>query len=225
MDDHSRSARPGRGPRETYGLSREWVDELRATVRPGHLDQAMSLVSKSLEAFTAGDYEHAVSLAEQAKAGTQRSGRIRELLGLALYHTGKYKDAVRELLTYRRLTGLVDQNHVIADCYRALGRLDKALEVCHEATPSLVGPEIWSEVLIVSASTLADMGEPDKALAQTARGDLSPSKVEPHHLRLWYVRADLLEKTGRNSEAAALWERISAEDPQFFDVGERLTST
>lgn len=184
----------------------------------------MSIVSKSIDAFAAGDYEHAASLAERAKAGTQRSGRVRELLGLALYHIGNYKDAVRELLTYRRLTGLVDQNHVIADCYRALGRPERALEVCHEVTPEKVPPEIWAEVLIVSASTLADQGDLDRALAQTARGELKPPKVQPYHLRLWYVRADLLEKTGRNREAAAMWERISTEDPQFFDVGERLTA-
>lgn len=224
----SKRPRPGAGtpprrePQDIHGLSREWVDELRNTVRPGQFDQATALVSKSLESFAAEDYQRASSLAERAKASAQRSGRVRELLGLALYHAGNYREAVRELLTYRRLTGLVDQNHVIADCYRALGRPERALEVCHEVAPERVSPEIWAEVLIVSASTLADQGDLERALAQTDRGELKPGKIEPYHLRLWYVRADLLERAARHREAAALWERISAEDPQFFDVAERL---
>jgi tetratricopeptide (TPR) repeat protein len=118
----------------------------------------------------------------------------------------------------------VDQNHVIADCYRALGRPDRALEICHEVTPGLVSPEIWSEVLIVAAATLAEQGDYERALAQLARADLKPPEVKPHHLRLWYVRADLLEKAGRFKEAKSIWERISAEDPNFFDVSRRLKS-
>lgn len=205
-------------------LSREWLDELRDTARSGRLGQTTSLVAKALEAFAAGDYERAANLASQAKENAQRSARVRELAGLALYRASRYRDAVRELLTYRRFTGRLDQNHVIADCYRALGRPDRALEICHEVTPGKVSPEIWNEVLIVAASTLADQGDIEKALAQLARADLNPPEVEPHHLRLWYVRADLLEKAGRGKEAKAMWERISTEDPNFFDVSQRLKS-
>lgn len=228
----SRRPHPGRpspspssrraGPVSTKSLSSEWVDELRNTARPGQLEQTVSLVSKALQAYGAGDYQRAANLAHQAKDQAQRSGRVRELLGLASYRAGDYRDAVRELLTYRRFTGHLDQNHVIADCYRALGRPDRALEVCHEVIADRVSPEVWMEVVIVAASTLADQGDLEKALAQTARAELTPARVQPNHLRLWYVRADLLEKLERPKEAAALWERISAEDPGFFDVADRL---
>lgn len=203
-------------------LAPEWMDELRNTVRPGRLEQTAALVLKALEGFWSGDFERAANLAAQAKEQAQRSGRVRELAGLALYRGGSYRDAVRELLTYRRFSGRLDQNHVIADCYRALGRPDRALEICHEVTPDRVTPEVWAEVLIVAASILADQGDLEKALAQTDRAERTPPRVETYHLRLWYVRADLLEKTGRRKEAKTLWERISALDPNFFDVGERL---
>jgi tetratricopeptide (TPR) repeat protein len=149
---------------------------------------------------------------------------VRELLGLAFYREGRYREALAELLAFRRITGSLEQNHVIADCYRALGRPERALEICGEVTADRVPPEVWAEVLIVAASTLADRGELDGALATLARADLDPEEVKPHHLRLWYVRSDLLERAGFTSEARAGWERILAEDPDFFDAAERLAS-
>lgn len=219
------SKRPGPRAGNQGRLSREWTDELRDMVRPGRLPEVAALVAKALEAFVKGDYAHAASLASRAKADAQRSGRVRELLGLALYHSSSYREALRELLTYRRLSGKVDQNHVIADCYRATGRPDRALEICFEVTRGRVDAGVWAEVLIVSASALADQGDFERALGQLARGDLSPAKVEPQHLRLWYVRGDILEKAGRAKEALKVWERIVAEDPRFFDAAERLTGS
>ncbi|MDQ4148704.1 MAG: hypothetical protein M3164_01735, partial [Actinomycetota bacterium] len=149
---------------------------------------------------------------------------LAELMGLAYYHDGRWQDALRELLTFRRMTGSLDQNHVIADCYRALGRPDRALEVCAEVSPSSTSPEVWTEIVIVAAGALADKGQIREALAMLARGDLNPESVQEHHLRLWYVRADLLERAERWAEAAQEWKRIVAEDPEFFDAVDRLAA-
>lgn len=184
----------------------------------------MALVTKALDSFGEGDYARAVSLATQAKARAPRSGRLRELLGLAHYHSGNWSEAAGELLAYRRLTASLDQNHVIADCYRAMGRFDRALEVCNEVHRNQVSDEVWTEVTIVAAGALADKGALDQALARLAQGELKPAAVEPHHLRLWYVKADLLERAGRTKEAKELWESIFALDRDFYDVEERLSS-
>lgn len=216
---------PGRGqPVEPAGfrLSREWAEELRATARPADREQTAAVVSRALEAFVEEEYAAAADLAARAKARAPRSGMVRELLGLALYREGRYREALAELLAFRRITGSLEQNHVIADCYRALGRPGRALEVCGEVTPALVSPQVWAEVLIVAASTHADGGELDEALATLVRADMDPGEVGQHHLRLWYVRADLLERAGRRAEAREVWERIVAEDPEFFDAAERL---
>jgi tetratricopeptide (TPR) repeat protein len=205
------------------GLSREWMEELQNTSRPHRLDRAAQTIADALEAFVSEDFTRAAEMAERAKDEVPRSGRIRELLGLSYYRMGRWRDALREMLAYRRLTGRVDENHVIADCYRALQRPEKALEAIDEVAPKDVEPEVWAEVAIVAASTLAEFGEIDRALARLARADLNPIQVEPYHLRLWYVRSDLLERAGRNREARAGWERIAAEDPAFFDVEERLS--
>jgi tetratricopeptide (TPR) repeat protein len=203
-------------------LSREWLAELRETAKVGQAERVGVLVDKALAAFGDGDFARAGSLAGEAKGFAPRSGRVRELLGLALYHTGRWGEALRELLTFRRLTNSLEQNHLIADCYRATGRPEKALEACAEVAETQVGPELWAEVVIVAASTLADGGEYERALAYLARTEVEPAQVEAYHLRLWYVRAGVLERMGRAEEAQTVWRRIAAEDPGFFDVGEKL---
>ena len=146
-----------------------------------------------------------------------------ELLGLAYYRLGKWKEALRELLTYRRATNSTDQNHVIADLYRAQGRPDRALEVTAEVRSDKTSPELWAETMIVAAGALADKEDLRGALAMLNRVDLNPDEVESYHLRLWYVLGDLLERSGRRQEATEQWERIAAEDPDFFDVQQRLS--
>lgn len=213
-----RNGKRGRG-----SLAGEWVTELRDVASPSRAEAAMSLSSKALEAYGKGDYSRAASLAAQAKDQAPRSGRVRELLGLALYHGGNYKQASQELLAYRRLTGSVEQNHVIADCYRALNRPDKAQEICAQVSRKAVSPEVWAEVLIVAAGAAADKGDFDRALQHLERGEMEPRRVESHHLRLWYARADILERAGRRREARQIWERLFSEDPDFFDVAERMS--
>jgi tetratricopeptide (TPR) repeat protein len=215
------SLRPGPPPKD---LTREWFVELRDTAHTEKQDELMALVTKALESFAAGDYARAASLATQAKARAPRSGRLRELLGLAHYHSGNWNEAAGELLAYRRLTAGLDQNHVIADCYRALGRFDRALEVCNEVGRKQVSDEVWTEVTIVAASALADKGALDQALARLSQGELKPATVEPHHLRLWYVRADLMERSGRKQEAKEIWETIFNIDRDFYDAEDRLNA-
>lgn len=209
----------------SFDLPREWISELRDTTRPGQADRASALVAKALQAFLEGDYRRAASLAADAKVFAQRSPRIRELLGLALYHSGDFKEALRELQAFKRMSGSLEQNHLIADSYRAVGRPEKAIEVTGEVHPKDVSEEVWTELLIVAASTLADGGDFERALSYISRGEFQPKEVQPHHLRLWYVRAELLEKAGKETQAKALWERIAREEPDFFDVSDRLEET
>ena len=208
---------------KTSTLPREWVRELNDTARATGLSRVADLIEKALNAYSLEDYETAATLAAQAKSDATRSPRIRELLGLSLYQTQRWQDAARELLTYRRLTNSHDQNHVIADCYRALERPERAIEICSETPKDEVAEDVWSEVVIVAASAFADKGDLTRALAELNRADLEPRSVQPHHLRLWYVKADLLERSGKRKAARDLWERIHAEDADYFDVADRLT--
>jgi pentatricopeptide repeat protein len=182
----------------------------------------MELVEKALIAHGKGDHLLAAKIAAAAKDAAPRSGRIRELLGLSHYQAGHYREAIPELNAFKRMTGSLEQNHVVADCYRAIGRPEKALELCGQVKRRDVPPDIWTETLLVAAGTLADEGHIEKALAYLRRGDTEVRSVQPHHLRLWYLEADLLEKSGQPDTAKAVWERIFASDPTFFDVAERV---
>lgn len=206
-------------------LPKEWVREIDRYAREGAAEAVAGAVSRALTAFAEGNFEVAARAALDAKRDAPRSGMVQEVVGLSAYHLGWWKEALGELMAYRRITGSKDQNHVIADCFRALGRPEKATEICGEVDKSEVPPEVWAETMIVAAGALADRGDLERALRTLARADLDPAVVEPYHLRLWYVRADLLERLGRQEAAHELWGRISAEDPEFFDVQERLEAS
>jgi tetratricopeptide (TPR) repeat protein len=209
---------------ESFGLPKTWIIEIQDMARAGTAPQVAEAVSKALEHFAEEEFEEAAGLAEDAKRDAPRSPQVSELLGLALYHSGRWKEALSELLTFRRLTSSVEHNHVIADLYRALGRPDRALETTAEVSPADVSPEIWVETMIVAAGALADQGDVNRAITMLARADPGNAPVEPYFLRHWYVRADLLEKAGRRAEARNVWRRIVAEDPDFFDAEERLAA-
>ncbi len=184
------------------------------------------------DAFDAGDYERAIAPLLEAKTKAPRSVFVRELLGLAYHHLERWKEAARELSAYKRMSDRHNRDPELADCERALGRPEKAIEILADITDSSGTPrtpgahdlddEVLSEGLIVAAGAMTDLGRHADAVKMLERGPLRPSgAVEPFHLRLWYALADALEEAGRRSEARAWWDAIYAEDPDFFDVARR----
>jgi tetratricopeptide (TPR) repeat protein len=207
---------------EPVHLSDDIVRELHSTVRPGKGDILVKTFAEAAAAFAAEDYEAASRLAEQSKHMALRAVAPRELLGLAFYRAGRWQDAIRELSTYRRLSGSLDQNPVIADCYRALRKPEKALEVCDEMLGEKQLPAaVMYEGAIVSAGALADMGRLEEALQRLEDLNLDPSNAEEHHLRAWYVLGDLLERRGRFTQARTWFEAVAAADPELTDAQDR----
>lgn len=146
----------------------------------------------------------------------------RELLGLALYRLGKWKDAARELDAFVQLSGgSTEQHPVLADCRRALQQyreVDRLWEELREASPS--GP-LMTEGRIVAAGSLADQGDLAGALRVLAKGFRFPKKPLEHHLRRAYALADLYERSGDMPQARTLFGRIARADPGFLDAGDR----
>ena len=87
------------------------------------------------------------------------------MLGLALYGQERWHEALTELKAYRRMSGRADQNHVIADCLRAVGKPAEAVPLAEEALHAKVSNEAKAEAVIVAASALADQGRFAEALA------------------------------------------------------------
>ena len=166
----------------------------------------------------------AAMAASKAKEAAPRSGAVREVMGIALYRAERYRDALRELQTYRRLTGRLDQNHLIADSYRAIGAPDKAVEPAREAIGARLAEDVRAEAAVVGASALADLGRFPEAVSLLRSFPTRDRSSRPFELRVWYVLGDVLERSGRPAEAAQEFRRILRHDPQAFDVAERLAN-
>jgi tetratricopeptide (TPR) repeat protein len=216
-----RSARRDRRTAPAPALSREVVEDVRAAAG-GKGNRAVDLLAEAVDALDRGREGDAARLAQQAKTLAPRSGAVREVLGMALYRRARFRDALRELQAYRRFTGRPDQNHLIADCHRALGAPEKALPLVREALDARIGAEARAEAAVVGGSALADLGRYEEALTLLRRFDRGED-AGPYDLRVWYVTGDVLERAGRVREAARAFRRVVDHDPEAFDAAERLS--
>jgi tetratricopeptide (TPR) repeat protein len=196
------------------------VGELKGTARPGKGQILVQVFAEAATAFEEENLAEAIRLAEQAKHIALRSATVRELLGLAYYRDGQFKHAARELSAFRRLAGSTEQNPVLADCYRAMEKPERAIELCDEIEPSVPEP-IRYEGAIVAAGALTDMGRIDEAIARVESLELNPPSAGQHHLRAWYVLGDLLERRGRFTVALNFFEAVAAADAESTDAPER----
>lgn len=193
-------------------------------------------------ALEADDIEEAVSQASRAKRMASRSPSIREFLGLVLYGQGEYKSALSELRTAARITGSRMQVPVMADCLRALGRPEKSIElldeldvvVANESVSAEAGrpahqkgwriPEdVRVEAALVRAGILLDQDDLAGAVSALRKVLVDPRTVKPHHLRLWYMLADLFERGGKVAEAKRLFGRVAEHNPEFLDAAVRAS--
>ena len=99
-----------------------------------HEEKADMVARYLVAADLADDPEQGYAYAQAAKRLAARVGVVREAGGIAAYRTGRWAEALAELRAARRLTGRDDYLPIMADCERALGRLDRALALVREAS-------------------------------------------------------------------------------------------
>lgn len=177
-----------------------------------------------MEALSEGDPSGAERAAASVKALAPRSASAREILGLALYQQERFREAIRELQAYRRMSGRRDQNHVIADSHRALGAPEKAVAEARDGLAAPVEEPVRAECAIVAGAALADLGRFEEALTVLRSVPTRADVARPHDLRLWYVTADVLERAGQRDQAARQFRLILRHDPEAFDAAERLSA-
>lgn len=207
---------------EPVHLDDKLTRELKATARPGKGDIMVKVFADAMAAFAAGDLDEAIRLGDQCKHIALRAVPAREFLGLAYYQAGRWKEAARELAAFRRLSGSNEQNPVIADSYRAMGKPEKAVEIVDQISRGEVEPAVYYEGQIVGAGALADLGRVDEAVERLRKLDLKPQVAEAHHIRAWYVLGDLLERAGRFTQAREWFEAVDSADPDATDASERI---
>ena len=214
--------RDGRVPRKKRPLPNDVVGDLVSAAGPRRAGKLERDLATAAQAYSAGRYYDAEKLLRPLAEAVPESAAVRELHGLALYRTGRWKLAKAELDAYQALTGDLSQYPVVADCERALGHHDAVDELWLELRQASLGVEILSEGRLVVAGSLADRGRLRDAIDLLAPYEPNRARPKEWHLRTWYALADLYERAGELPRARELFRRLAAIDSEFFDVSARL---
>ncbi|WFE66599.1 Replicase polyprotein 1ab [Micromonospora sp. WMMD714] len=169
------------------------------------------------------DPAEALAHAMAARRLAARISAVREAVGLAAYHAGEWQTAIAELRTYHRMTGLQSHLAVLADCERALGRPERAIDLFRGADSDKLDKAVAVELLIVAGGARGDLGQKDAAVAMLQVPELTAEVAEPWTARLRYAYADALLAVGRREEAREWFARAADVDTDSeTDAAERL---
>lgn len=144
-----------------------------------------------------------------AQAAVKRAGRIavvRETAAITAYATGDFALALRELRTYRRISGRDDQIALMVDSERGVGRPDRALEAGRAVDRAALPAGVRVELAIAMSGARLDLGEPERALSELDIPELDPDRAFEWSPALFAARATVLEELGRIEEAQE-WQR------------------
>ncbi|TFV95425.1 hypothetical protein E4M00_14415 [Leifsonia flava] len=169
----------------------EWVAK--------HLVMAVRLIEDDPELA----HQHVIS-------ASRRAGRIavvRETLAITAYAVGDYALALRELRTFRRISGKNDQLPLMVDSERGVGRPDRALELGRSVDRSTLAPDVQVALAIAMSGARLDLGQTDEALAELEITQLDPNTAFSYSPGLFAAYADVLEDLGRNEDSAVWRER------------------
>nr|WP_312034223.1 hypothetical protein [Actinoplanes sp. TBRC 11911] len=169
------------------------------------------------------DAELALQHAIAARRLASRIAVVREAVGLAAYAAGDWTTAIAELRTYHRMTGRQTHLAELADCERALGRPERAIDLYRGADVEKMDKAGAIELLIVAAGARGDLGQHDAAVAMLQVRELTGDEDAEWAARLRYAYADALLAAGRRDEAREWFARAAAVDEdQLTDAAERL---
>ncbi len=198
------------------GAPRHPAPEVPDDVTPGDLHPAARNELKTLSKENAEGVARHLAMAarlidddpalahEHALAASRRAGRIpvaRETVAITAYALGDYALALRELRTYRRISGRDDQIALMVDCERGVGRPDRALEVGRAVDRSSLPAAVRAELAIAMSGARLDLGQPDRALLELDVPEANPDRAFEWSPALFAARATVLEDLGRTDEA------------------------
>ena len=189
-------------------LDPEAMAELRTL--PGDLAEVVArlLVATSL----ADDADAAFRYAKHARELAARVGVVRETCAIAAYQAEDWSAALTEFRAARRLTGRSSYLPLMADCERALGRLDRALELVTGQEARAADRPTQIELRIVESGIRRDQGLPAAAVVALQMPELSDGRTRPTLARLYYAYGDALLDAGRENEARLWFGRAASAD-------------
>jgi tetratricopeptide (TPR) repeat protein len=212
------------GPQLPDSVTPEQLDrDARSQLNSLPNDLADTVARYLVAADLADDREQGYAYSQAAKRLAARVGVVREACGIAAYRTGRWAEALSELRAARRLTGRDDYLPIMADCERALGRLDRALALVREATTADLDRATRIELRIVESGIRRDQGLSDAAVLALQVPELTSGRLRPWSARLFYAYADALLAAGRADEARDAFARAAQADPDGeTDAADRL---
>ncbi|HEX8004956.1 MAG TPA: hypothetical protein VF482_00840 [Trebonia sp.] len=171
----------------------------------------------------AKDPELAYRYAQAARTLAARIGVVREVSGIAAYRSGRWAEALAELRAARRMTGRGEYLPLMADSERALGRLDRALDLVHSDEARRMPRPAQIELRIVESGIRRDQGLADAAVLALQVPEISDGRLRPWSARLFYAYGEALLAAGRREEARDAFARaVAADENEETDAQERL---
>ena len=174
----------------------------------------LAMVGALIETDPELAHQHAIS-------ASRRAGRIpvaRETLAITAYHTGDFALALRELRTYRRLTGSQGHLALMIECERALGRPEKAIETGIEADLRQLNTEQRVQLAIAMSGARLDLGQTQQALFELEIPELNPKKAFDWSPELFAAYATVLEDLGREAESKKWRQHAAAAEAAINDL-------
>jgi hypothetical protein len=115
--------------------------------------------------------------------------------------------ALRELRTYRRISGRDDELPLMVDCERGIGRPEKALELGRSVPRATLDIPVQVALAIAMSGARLDLGQADAALTELQIPQLDPERAFVWSPALFDAYATVLEDLGRAEEAEQWWQR------------------
>lgn len=197
-----------------------WVrDEITRTAPKDRRQPAIDHLARAVSEFADERYGAALAQLHKAKDLAPQAATIRELLGLSAYHLERWDEALRELRTFRRISGETTQMPVELDCLRALDRPEDVEKTYRKLMELEHHPAVDDEARVVYASALLDRGLIGDAWKVIKPGRLI-SDPKPSQLRRWYVAARVAAAAHDDAAARSLLEALTDSEPDFPGVAE-----
>jgi len=209
--------RPGLGPRKLPDPKRHLIDLLGQAAGT----RAWRDLNEAADHVDAGRVGESKPIANRLYKLVPEVVEVAEIWGLTLYGLGQWHDAIEVLEEVRHLSGLPDQNPVLADAHRAVGNYADVDALWRELSEASPASELVTEGRIVAAGALADQGEMASAVRLLSKGWKRPKRPMEHHLRRAYALADLYERAGEAPRAKELFGWIAHHEPKWGDAKHR----
>jgi tetratricopeptide (TPR) repeat protein len=198
----------------------KWVtDEIQRSTPKDRRDPAIKELSQAVDEYADERYPAALPHLRKAKTLSPKSSVIRELLGLASYRSGKWDESLKELRTFRRMTGDLIHMPIELDCLRALGRKADVTREWERLRTFDISATIDHEARVVYASFLLDEGRPRDAWAVIKPGRLV-AEPSPGELRRWFVAARVALAADDKEAAGKLVDALEKHELEFEGVDE-----